>query len=97
MSTKSNTRGTSKKADNKQDGNRGLVGEQVNEPVGKIKEDSPLAALIASKKKGSKVLVGLHLPEDVDEMLTKFKKDTDIDKSETVATAVRLFLKEYFE
>lgn len=58
-----------------------LVGKPVveasTEPVGKIEEDSLLAVLIGSqKKKGGKVFVELHLPEDVDEMLTEFKKDS---------------------
>ena len=61
--------------------------------------ESPLAALIASKKKRKedKVFVGLHLPRDVDEVLTQFKKDTDIDRSEAVASFVRIMLKDYFE
>jgi len=60
--------------------------------------ESPMAALIASKKKGVvKKFVGLHLPSDVDDVLTQFKKDTDIDKSEAVTEAVKLFLKDYFE
>ena len=62
--------------------------------------ESPLAALIASKKgkrKVDKVFVGLHLPRDVDEALTQFKKDTDIDRSEAVASFVRILLKDYFE
>jgi len=62
--------------------------------------ESPLAALIASKKgkrKEDKVFVGLHLPRDVDEVLTQFKKDTDIDRSEAVASFVRILLKDYFE
>jgi len=60
--------------------------------------ESPLAALIASKKKRKedKVFVGLHLPRDVDEVLTQFKKDTDIDRSEAVASFVRIMLKDYF-
>ena len=63
-----------------------------------LETQSPMAALIASKKKGiGKVFVGLHLPEDVDRVLTQFKKDTDIDRSEAVSTAVRLFLNEYFD
>lgn len=62
--------------------------------------ESPLAALIASKKgkrKEDKVFVGLHLPRDVDEVLTQFKKDTDIDRSEAVASFVRILLKDYFD
>lgn len=61
--------------------------------------ESPLAALIASKKKRKedKVFVGLHLPRDVDEVLTQFKKDTDIDRSEAVASFVRIMLKDYFK
>ena len=59
---------------------------------------SPMDILLASKKKRIvKKFVGLHLPSDVDEALTQFKKDNDIDKSETVAIAVRLFLKDYFD
>ena len=62
--------------------------------------ESSLTELIAtrkSKKKNSKVFVGLHLPEDVDEVLTQFKKDTDIDRSEAVASFVRIMLKDYFD
>jgi hypothetical protein len=59
---------------------------------------SPMDILLASKKKRIiKKFVGLHLPIDVDEALTQFKKDNDIDKSETVAIAIRLFLKDYFD
>jgi len=70
--------------------------QKVIQPA--IEPQSPMDALIASKKKGeSKVFVGLHLTEDVDRVLTQFKKDTDIDRSEAVTNAVRLFLKDYFD
>jgi len=66
-----------------------------------IKKDiskSPMDIFLASKKKKIiKKFVGLHLPSDVDDALTQFKKDNDIDKSEVVAMAVRLFLKDYFD
>jgi hypothetical protein len=71
----------------------------VDKKSGKTKK-AQLAAFIASKKskkKDTKVFVGLHLPEYINEILTQFKKDTDTDKSEAVVIALRLYLKDYLD
>lgn len=87
------------KVDDKKDNQKVVPLAQLDEESPQLGPESPMAALIASKKgrKNEKVFVGLHLPKDVDEVLTQFKKDTDIDRSEAVATAVRLLLKDYFD
>jgi hypothetical protein len=71
--------------------------QDIKRDIPKDISKSPMDILLASKKKKIvKKFVGLHLPSDVDDALTQFKKDNDIDKSEVVAIAVKLLLKDYF-
>ncbi len=93
-----------KKIDNKsnktntQKDNKKNIQKDNGRDTSKDISKSPMDILLASKrKKIEKRFVGLHLPVDVDEALTQFKKDNDIDKSETVTIAIRLFLKDYFD
>lgn len=83
--------------DNKKDKQKNNQ-KNIKKSISKDTPESPMDILIASKKKSIvKKFVGLHLPLDVDNALIQFKKDTDIDKSEAVAYAIRLFLKDYFK